>query len=78
MIQALSVILRSGATRELARSVIDRSAAGGDMRDVAVDAVKAFSYQIATADSFLSTVEDIAGDPHLDLSDTWIRGDSEQ
>jgi hypothetical protein len=35
-------------------------------------------YQIATPDSFLGTVEEITGDPHLDLFETWIRGHSEQ
>jgi aminopeptidase N len=31
-------------------------------------------YQIATADSFLGTVEEITGDPQLDLYETWITG----
>jgi hypothetical protein len=35
-------------------------------------------YQIATSQSFPDTVEEIAGDPHLDLYDTWIGGSSEQ
>ncbi len=34
-------------------------------------------YRVATSESFLDTVEDITGDRHRDLYETWIGGDAE-